>query len=40
LDQPDIKVNALGALAPGVLRNLFKGFDGKSDDPPPEAIPD
>ena len=40
LDQPDIKVSALGALAPGILRNLFKGFDGKSDDPPPEAIPD
>ena len=32
LDNPDVRVNPLSALAPGILRRILRGFRGGSDD--------
>lgn len=40
LDQPEISVNPLSALAPGFLRGLFDVFDGKGGGGTPRALPE
>lgn len=40
LDQPEISVNPLSALAPGFLRGLFDIFDGEGGGGTPRALPE
>ena len=40
LDQPEISVNPLSALAPGFLRGLFDIFDGEGVGGTPRALPE
>jgi hypothetical protein len=40
LQQPDITVNPIAALAPGFLRGLFDIFDGSGEATTPRALPE
>lgn len=40
VEQPSFTVNPLGVLTPGVFRNIFRIFDAKREDPPPETPSD
>lgn len=40
LDEPEISVNPLSALAPGFLRGMFDIFDGSGQPTPPRALPE
>jgi hypothetical protein len=40
LDEPDISVNPLAALAPGFLRGLFDVFERGGEPIPPRALPE
>src|SRR5690606_34039123 len=40
LDQPEITVNPLTALAPGFLRGLFDVFNNEGGASPPTALPE
>jgi uncharacterized protein YhdP len=39
LDNPQVDVNPLSALAPGMLRDLFRGMPVDRDEPPAEPVP-
>ncbi|MDE0060776.1 MAG: DUF3971 domain-containing protein [Defluviicoccus sp.] len=39
VEQPSFTVNPLGVLTPGVFRNIFRLFDARREDAPPETQP-